>query len=121
MSGIFVMHKVFQAPINNLPDFSVGRLDIFKEGIGNKLLPQLKKGDQHSCASELTLSRWLIGNDHRLLLPFSGLLGAAFLLLADLSSRFLLEAKEVPVGVTTAVLGVPFVVVLIRRKALGQS
>ncbi|WGU92886.1 iron ABC transporter permease [Paenibacillus dendritiformis] len=67
------------------------------------------------------ISRWLIGNDHRLLLPFSGLLGAAFLLLADLSSRFLLEAKEVPVGVTTAVLGVPFVVVLIRRKALGQS
>ncbi|RJE90455.1 iron ABC transporter permease [Paenibacillus sp. 1011MAR3C5] len=66
------------------------------------------------------ISRWLIGNDHRWLLPYSAVLGAAFLLLADVLSRFLIHAKEVPVGVTTAILGVPFVVVLVRRKALGQ-
>ncbi|MBD8501176.1 FecCD family ABC transporter permease [Paenibacillus arenosi] len=66
------------------------------------------------------ISRWLIGNDHRWLLPYSAVLGGAFLVLADLLSRFLLVAKEVPVGVTTAILGVPFVVLLVRRKALGQ-
>lgn len=66
------------------------------------------------------ISRWIIGNDHRWLIPYSAVLGAAFLLLADLFSRFLLDAKEVPVGVTTAILGVPFVVMLVRRKALGQ-
>ncbi|REK77645.1 FecCD family ABC transporter permease [Paenibacillus paeoniae] len=66
------------------------------------------------------ISRWLIGNDHRWLLPYSAVLGAAFLLLADVLSRFLIHSKEVPVGVTTALLGVPFVVVLVRRKALGQ-
>jgi len=66
------------------------------------------------------ISRWLIGNDHRWVLPYSAVLGAAFLLLADTLSRFLIHGKEVPVGVTTAVLGVPFVVALVRRKALGQ-
>ncbi|MFX3634020.1 MAG: FecCD family ABC transporter permease [Candidatus Pristimantibacillus sp.] len=66
------------------------------------------------------ISRWLIGNDHRWVLPYSAVLGAAFLLLADLLSRFLLHSKEVPVGVTTAILGVFFVVVLVRRKPLGQ-
>ncbi|TVX92403.1 FecCD family ABC transporter permease [Paenibacillus agilis] len=66
------------------------------------------------------ISRWLVGNDHRWLLPYSAVLGASFLLLADMSSRFLLDGKEIPVGVTTAILGVPFVVWLVRRKALGQ-
>ncbi|WP_211749407.1 iron ABC transporter permease [Paenibacillus sp. Marseille-Q4541] len=67
------------------------------------------------------ISRWFIGNDHRWLLPYSAVLGAAFLLLADVLSRFLLDSREVPVGVTTAILGVPFVVILVRRKALGQN
>ncbi|MFD0586466.1 FecCD family ABC transporter permease [Paenibacillus sp. GCM10027627] len=66
------------------------------------------------------ISRWIIGNDHRWVLPFSAVLGAAFLVLADLLSRFLLPAKEVPVGVTTAILGVFFVVALVRRKTIGQ-
>ncbi|MFD5018310.1 FecCD family ABC transporter permease [Paenibacillus sp. NPDC058367] len=66
------------------------------------------------------ISRWIIGNDHRWVLPYSAVLGATFLLLADLLSRFLLDSKEVPVGVTTAILGVFFVVVLVRRKTLGQ-
>lgn len=66
------------------------------------------------------ISRWLIGNDHRWVLPYSAVLGAAFLLLADLLSRFLLDSKEVPVGVTTAILGVFFVVMLVRRKTIGK-
>ncbi|GAB6927804.1 iron ABC transporter permease [Paenibacillus sp. JCM 10914] len=65
------------------------------------------------------ISRWLVGNDHRWVLPYSAVLGAAFLLLADLLSRFMLPSKEVPVGVTTAILGVFFVVVLVRRKTLA--
>ncbi|MEI7024699.1 FecCD family ABC transporter permease [Paenibacillus sp. y28] len=62
------------------------------------------------------LARALVGNDHRWLLPFCGLLGAVLLLGADVGSRFLMYGKEVPVGAVTAIIGVPFFVVIARRK-----
>ncbi|MEJ8548066.1 FecCD family ABC transporter permease [Brevibacillus borstelensis] len=61
--------------------------------------------------------RFLVGIDHRWLIPYSAVLGAVFLVLADLLSRFLLMPQEVPVGVATAAIGVPFVVALVRRRA----
>lgn len=62
--------------------------------------------------------RLLWGGDHRLLLPGSALAGAAFLLLADTAARTVAAPGELPVGVVTALIGVPlFVVLLTRRRA----
>jgi iron complex transport system permease protein len=63
--------------------------------------------------------RLLVGSDHRALLPLSFLAGAAFLTLADLVARLVLAPTEVPIGVVTAFVGVPFFLVLLRRS-LGR-
>ena len=61
------------------------------------------------------LSRKLVGNDFRRLLPASMLFGAAFLLAVDDVSRCLL-ATEIPIGILTAFIGAPFFIWLITRK-----
>jgi iron complex transport system permease protein len=62
--------------------------------------------------------RLLWGSGHRLLLPASFLAGGAFLLLADTAARTVAGAQELPVGVVTALVGVPvFAVLLTRRRA----
>jgi iron complex transport system permease protein len=62
--------------------------------------------------------RLLWGADHRLLLPGSALAGAIFLLLADAVARTAAAPVELPVGVVTALIGVPvFVLLLTRRSA----
>ena len=55
------------------------------------------------------------GTDHRLLLPASFLAGTAFLALADTLARVVVAPAELPTGVVTAVVGVPFFVVLLMR------
>jgi iron complex transport system permease protein len=58
------------------------------------------------------------GSDHRFLLPGSALAGAGFLLLADTAARTVAAPLELPVGVVTALIGVPvFVLLLTRRPA----
>jgi iron complex transport system permease protein len=60
--------------------------------------------------------RLVWGSDHRFLLPGSALAGAAFLLLADAAARTAAAPVELPVGVVTALIGVPvFIVLLVRR------
>jgi len=61
------------------------------------------------------LSRKLVGNDCRHLLPTSMLMGALFLLLVDNVSRNLL-ATEIPIGILTAFVGAPFFIYLMTRK-----
>jgi iron complex transport system permease protein len=56
------------------------------------------------------------GSDHRMLLPASLLGGGAFLLLADTAARTVAAPAELPVGVVTALLGVPLFVLLLRRS-----
>jgi iron complex transport system permease protein len=63
--------------------------------------------------------RLVIGSDHRTLLPFSFLAGAAFLTIADLIARMLLAPTEIPIGVITAFVGVPFFLVLLRRSVVA--
>lgn len=63
------------------------------------------------------LLRLAAGPDHRLLLPAAWLGGGAFLVLADLAARTALAPVELPVGVITALLGGPFFVWLLRRRA----
>ena len=59
--------------------------------------------------------RMLCGPDHRRLLPYSMLGGAAFLVLCDLVARTLLAPQEIPVGVITALTGTPFFIFLLRK------
>jgi iron complex transport system permease protein len=61
--------------------------------------------------------RLLVGVPHRRLLPLSFLTGAIFLCWADVAARTLLPAQELPVGILTALCGVPFFLVLLRRRA----
>jgi len=60
--------------------------------------------------------RLLLGPDYRQLLPLSALLGASFLILADLAARTAISPGELPVGVITAFLGAPFFLYLLRRQ-----
>lgn len=63
--------------------------------------------------------RMLWGADHRLLLPGSVLAGGAFLLAADTVARTIAAPAELPVGVVTALVGVPIFVALLTRA--GRS
>jgi len=60
--------------------------------------------------------RMIAGPDHRILVPGSFFLGAAFLVLCDTAARTLLSPTELPVGVITALLGGPFFIALLKRK-----
>jgi len=53
--------------------------------------------------------------DHRILLPASALLGGTLLLVADLLARTLLEPRQLPVGILTALVGVPVFLYLLYR------
>ncbi|WP_373308834.1 FecCD family ABC transporter permease [Streptomyces minutiscleroticus] len=61
------------------------------------------------------LVRMLVGADHRRVLAVAPLAGAVLLVWADVLSRLLLAPAELPVGVITAVLGVPAFLLLMRR------
>lgn len=60
--------------------------------------------------------RFLVGPDHRYLLPASGVVGGAVLLAADTLARSAFGATEVPVGLVMSLLGGPFFLWLLRRK-----
>lgn len=60
--------------------------------------------------------RLAVASNHRALLPLSFLAGAAFLTVADLVARVVVAPSEIPIGVVTAFLGVPFFLVLLRRS-----
>ncbi|KIL37849.1 iron ABC transporter [Gordoniibacillus kamchatkensis] len=66
------------------------------------------------------IARHLVGRDHHWLLPYCAVLGAILLVAADLGSRFLLMPSEVPVGVLTAIIGVPFFVLIARRGRYAE-
>ena len=63
--------------------------------------------------------RLMTGPDHRLLLPCSFLGGGVFLCLADMLARSLFPPLEIPVGVLSAIFGVPFFLYLLRRQGKG--
>jgi iron complex transport system permease protein len=60
--------------------------------------------------------RLVLGPDHRVLLPASGIAGGAFLILSDIAARTVLSPAELPVGVITAFLGGPFFLYLLKTK-----
>ncbi len=62
------------------------------------------------------LVRLAAGNDQRLLLPASAIAGGALLMLADTLARTLIAPQQLPVGVLTALIGVPVFLFLLSRQ-----
>lgn len=62
------------------------------------------------------IARRLVGPSHEGLLPTTALVGGLLLLLADLTSRWIISPAELPIGVTTAVLGAPYFAYLLYRR-----
>jgi len=61
--------------------------------------------------------RMLVGSDHRYLIPSAGLMGALILLVSDTACRTIIQPTEIPVGIVTSFIGVPFFLyLLVRRK-----
>ncbi|MCL2024818.1 MAG: iron ABC transporter permease [Coriobacteriia bacterium] len=65
------------------------------------------------------LCRFFVGNDNRLVLPFSAVVGASFVVACDMASRVIFAPFEVPVGIVMAFLGGPFFIYLILRNRQG--
>lgn len=65
--------------------------------------------------------RLLIGTDHRWLLPFSAVAGAALLLAADIVGRVIAPTdEEIQVGIITAIIGAPFFIWIVRRQKVRE-
>lgn len=60
--------------------------------------------------------RMITGPDHKTLLPAAALAGACLLVLADTLARLVFAPTELPVGVVTALIGVPFFISLLRKR-----
>ncbi|WP_240627399.1 FecCD family ABC transporter permease [Thermoflavimicrobium daqui] len=62
------------------------------------------------------ITRFLIGSDHRRVLPISAFLGAIITIWADVLARLIFAPQELPIGVVTAMCGGPFFIWLLRRQ-----
>lgn len=62
------------------------------------------------------LLRLAIGSDNRLIVPFSAIAGAIFVVLADTVARTAIAPRELPVGAVTALIGAPLFIYLLRRS-----
>ncbi len=62
------------------------------------------------------ITKMLIGNDYRYSVPASSLIGALLLLIADTIGRNIIAPTQLPVGIVTSMIGVPFFLYLIVRK-----
>jgi len=61
--------------------------------------------------------RLLSGSDHRILIPASVLLGGSLLVMSDTLARLIIAPQQLPVGVITAFIGVPFFLFLLNRSS----
>lgn len=62
------------------------------------------------------IARLLMGSDHKYTIPFSMVLGAIVLLIADTLARTIGGSIEIPVGVITSIVGGPFFLYLLRKR-----
>ncbi len=63
------------------------------------------------------ITRKFVGNNNKILMPFSAVVGAIFLLICDTVSRTVIAPVEIPIGVITSIIGGVFFVFLLLRKA----
>ena len=61
-------------------------------------------------------ARYIVGPMHLRLLPACAAIGAVFLVLADIASRVIVPQQIVPIGVVTALVGVPFFAIILYRS-----
>ncbi|MFI8594483.1 FecCD family ABC transporter permease [Microbacterium sp. NPDC078428] len=66
------------------------------------------------------LCRLLVGGDHRWLLPFSAIAGAALLTFADIVGRLITRPEEIEVGIVTALIGAPVFIWIVRRQRVRE-
>ena len=66
------------------------------------------------------IARFLCGEDYQRLIPVSGVLGGLFLAFCDILARFVNYPFETPIGVITALFGVPFFLYLIKTRGGGK-
>jgi iron complex transport system permease protein len=65
--------------------------------------------------------RMIFGSDNRIVVPFSAISGAMFLIICDTLARVIVPPSEIPVGIITSIFGVPFFVYLLyktKKKAI---
>ncbi|MDN5515007.1 MAG: iron ABC transporter permease, partial [Pseudomonas sp.] len=62
------------------------------------------------------VARFLVGAEHRRVLPVAALLGALFLVWVDVAARTWLAPQDLPIGIVTAAIGGVFFVLLLRRR-----
>ncbi|MBK8466367.1 MAG: iron ABC transporter permease [Chloracidobacterium sp.] len=62
------------------------------------------------------LVRLTVGSDNRLVVPFSAIAGAIFVVFADTIARTAIAPRELPVGAVTALIGAPMFIYLLRRN-----
>lgn len=62
------------------------------------------------------LVRLAVGSDNRLVVPFSAVAGAIFVVLADTVARTAIAPRELPVGAITALIGAPLFIYLLKRN-----
>ena len=62
------------------------------------------------------ISRFMIGSDHKYLIPFSWIMGSILLLIADTMGRNIMRPYDIPVGLVMSVIGGPFFIFLLRRS-----
>ena len=67
--------------------------------------------------------RMLVGSNYKVVLPFSAVVGAIFILWADLGARVAIAPEEMPIGIITALCGGPFFIWMLRRQqyTFGES
>lgn len=65
--------------------------------------------------------RLISGSDHRLLIPSAVLLGGSLLVISDTLARIIIAPQQLPVGVITAFIGVPFFLFLLNRSMAGKQ
>jgi iron complex transport system permease protein len=63
------------------------------------------------------LVRMATGSDNRSVIPFSAIVGAMFVVLADTVARVVIAPRELPVGAITALVGAPMFIYLLKRNA----
>ncbi len=67
------------------------------------------------------ISRLLVGPDHRIMLPVSALIGAAFLIFCDTLARTIIAPTEIPIGAITAIIGAPLFIHLLKRRSAANE
>ena len=66
-------------------------------------------------------ARLVVGSDHRRVLPLAALVGALFLLTSDVLARLVIQPRELPIGVITALVGAPVFAILLRSRLRGSD